>query len=296
VSLFVLLSPGLNQVTCLALVIAGVLLLNPVQAQKKPDAPDASAASGRDPAAVALRDRVVRTYHDIRAIHERVTQRQWKSDPADALTIDIELRYRKPNRLYLSIDYPYVDKPGRWRLIYACDGKTLTVYNGAYNEYETAKSPARLDRLILPKSLRGPEFIALLRDVSPFEDLEKSAIVRYSEALEETAEGAWHTLRVELQQDGARRTLRYRIGSKDSLIHGLTLSIVPDASSANPFADPEVRSNVDSAYTLVNTDPHFSDVDFHFTPPPGAKERKSERARPADGPPADRDGSDGRLQ
>jgi hypothetical protein len=261
----------------------GVVLSPPAHGQKRPEAPEANAQSARDPASIALRDKMMKAYHDLHAIHEKITQRQWKSSREDALTLEIDFRYRKPNRLYLAIDYPFVDRQGRWQLVYACDGKTLTVYNGARNEYEILKSPAHLDRLLLPQALRGPEFTALLRDASPFDELEKAAIVRYAEAFEETTEGSWHTLKLELQQDGAKRTLRYRLSPKDNLVRGFTLSILPDADTGNPFADPEVRSNVEARYSVVDTNPRFTEADFHFNPPGDAKEKKTERPKAGSG-------------
>ncbi len=245
--------------------------------------PDKDVLAGRDPAAIALRDKMVKTYRDLNGINEKITQRQWKSRPEEALTIEIEFRFRKPNRLYLNVDYPNVGRPGRWQLVYSCDGRTLTVYNSANNEYETARSPAHLDRLILPQALRCPEFAVLLREVSPFDDLEKSAIVRYSEAFEEDSDGPRHTLRLDLQQDGAKRALRYRTGMKDYLVHGFSLTIVPDEDAVSPFADPEVRSTVEARYTLVESNPRFTDADFRFNPPTGATERKPSPKVPARG-------------
>jgi hypothetical protein len=241
-------------------------------AQPRPADKTARDALGSDPTALALRDRLVKAYRSLPAIHEKVTQRQWKSSPDEALSLDIELRFRKPNRLFLAVDYPQVGKDGRWQLIYACDGRTLTVYNSARNEFQTTKAPLRLDRLILPQVLRGPEFIALFRDTNPFEEIEKTAIARYTEAYENIADESWHTLKVDLQQDGAKRTLRYQLGSKDNLVHRLTLTIVPDADASGPFSDPEVKSNVEANYTMVDTAPHFTDADFRFTPPKGASE------------------------
>lgn len=244
-------------------------------AQKKADTAD-SAQAGRDPASLALRDTMVKAYRDLRGIHERITQKQWKTAPDQALTLEIEFRFRKPNLLYLSIDYPYVVKPGRWQLTYACNGKTLTIYNSARNEFQTIKAPARLDKLALPLALRGPEFAALLRDASPFDDLEKSAIVRYSEAFESVEGQPIRVLKLELQQDGAKRVLRYRLDPKDNLIRGLFLGITPDPNAVDPFADPETASALEAHYTLLETNPHFTSEDFRFTPPAGAVEKKSE--------------------
>jgi len=262
------------------LIVASLFLSIPLAAsvaQKPPKT--AQAAPGiPDPAALALRDRVAAAYRDVRSLHEKVTQRQWTIRPENALTITYELRFRRPNKIYLAIDYPEVGKDGRWQLIYACDGKTLTVYNSARNEYQSVKSPARLDRVVLPATLRGPEFIALLRDISPFEQIEKSAAVRYSEIFETGPDGSRHALRLDLRQDSADRTLNYRLGAKDNLVHGYSITILPEPDSGNPFADPEVRSSVLATYDLIDTSPRFSDSDFRYAPPAGAKERKTEHA------------------
>ncbi len=280
----------------LCLLLAGLTPTLPAFAQQALVPAETGAPLPSDPAAIALRDRVVRSYHEVRALHEKVTQRQWKIRPEDALTVEIELRYRKPNRLYLAIDYPQIGQAGRWQLIYACDGKSLTVYNGARNEFQTVKSPARLDRLVLPQALRGPEFAALLRDASPFEALEKSAPIRYSESLEERVGASWHALKLDLHQEGARRTIRYQVGLKDSLIHGFTISILPDLDAASPFLDPEVKSGVEATYTLVDTAPHFTDADFRFSPPVGAKEDKPRQIKPAGDKPKPPAGPDERRQ
>jgi hypothetical protein len=263
-------------IACTIAVEAGPTLIPMrVLAQSAPAAAAKGDRSDFDPAATLLRDRIVRAYRDLRSLHELVSQRQWTGTADGATTINFELRFRRPNRLYLAIDYPNVDGPGRWELVYACDGKTLTVYNSALDEYQSVRAPARLDRLALPQSLRGPEFAALLHNAGPFNDVDKSAVVRYSESAESGEGGAWRTLRIDLQRDGARRSLRYRLGPRDNLVHGLSLSIVPDAGTVNPFADPVILSSVDATYSLVEAHARFGDADFRFVPPAGARETKA---------------------
>ena len=266
---------------CRLALCASAVLASAAHGQNK--AP-ASNTSGRDPASMALRDKMIKSYRDLHGIREKITQKQWQSSPDQALDIEIEFRYRKPNLLYLSIDYPNVGKPGRWKLTYACNGKTLTVYNSARNEYQSVKAPGKLDRIVLPAALRGPEFILLLRDASPFDDLEKSALVRYSEALESPDGQAMHTLRLDIQEDGAKRTLRYRMDPKDNLVRSLALGIVPDPNAVNPFADPENPSTVEARYTLVEINPRFLKDEFAFTPPVGATEKKPQK-KTAEGAP-----------
>lgn len=261
---------------CATVVIAGA-----AHAQNKAAVQD---TSGRDPASIALRDKMLNSYRDLHSIHEKITQKQWKSSPDDALEIEIEFRFRKPNLMYLSIDYPNVTKPGRWRLIYACNGKMLTIYNSARNTYQSVKAPGKLDKIVLPSALRGPEFVALLRETSPFDNLEKSAVVRYSEALEAGEGQPMRVLKLDVQQDGAKRTLRYRMDPKDNLVRGLTLGIVPDPNAVNPFTDPETASTVEARYTQVEVNPRFAADDFAFTPPPGATEKKPEPKPKEDAP------------
>src|SRR5262249_37591277 len=152
----------------------------PAGGQGKADKPDDSPALARDPAAIALREKMVKAYRGLRAYRAKVVQRQWQHSPQDAAIIEIEVRYRKPNRFYLDVDYPQIAQPGRWHLIWACDGKTLLFYNSARGEYQRLKAPDRLDRLVLASALRGPEFDLLLRDTDPFAALEKIGIVRYT--------------------------------------------------------------------------------------------------------------------
>jgi outer membrane lipoprotein-sorting protein len=251
------------------------------EAQKAPASDRSAAQSGNDPAAIALRDKLVRAYHDLRSFHEKVIQKQWKTAPEQAITIEIEMRYRSPNRLYLNVDYPQVGAEGRWHLTLACDGKTLTLYNSAKNEFQRVKAPSRLDRLVLPTSLRGPEFDLILRDINPFSDLEKQAAVRYSEAFELSGSHGLHLLKLDLQQGGARRALLYRLDPNDHLLRGLKLSILPDTTDPDPFLEPEKAATVEAEYTLVERNPRLSNADFAFTPPAGARESTKPASKPA---------------
>ncbi len=236
------------------------------------NAPDSSAPLAHDPAAMALRDKLVKTYHDLHSYQEKVTQRQWKRSPEDAAVIEIEMRFRRPNHLYLNVDYPQIARPGRWHLTWACDGKTLTFYNSARNQYQRLKAPEKLDRLVLASALRGPEFDLLLRGSDPFAALEKAGIVRYIAGFEQTQETR-NTLLLDMQQGGAKRLLLYRLDPKDNLLRGFRLQIQPEPGASSPFQDEEVAATVEAEYTQVEANPRLTDQDFAFTPPADAKEK-----------------------
>lgn len=266
------------------LLMAGSLFaLSPAQGQKTASREKSDAPTTSDPAALALRDKMIRAYRDLRSYHEKVTQKQWKDSPDKAVTLEIEMRYRAPNRLFLRVDYPEVAQEGRWYLVLACDGKNLTLFNSAKNEFQRVKAPARLDRIALPASLRGPEFPLLLRDTNPFAELEKQATVRYSEAFEKSLTGATDNLKLDLAQDGAKRVLLYRLAPTDHLLRGLRLSIQPDTTVPDPFLEPETASTLEADYTLVEINPRLPDSEFIFTPPAGARE-KPKPAAPAPSP------------
>lgn len=254
-----------------------ILLLIPISlssfAQKKPTPPDKLTNSDLDPASIALRDKMLKAYHELNSFHEKVTQKQWKNSPDISLTIEVEFRFRKPNKLYLDVDYPEIVGNGRWHLIYVCDGKTLLLYNSSKQEYQKIKAPATLERLVLPSALRGPEFEAILRENNPFAPLEKSAIVRYSESYQTSQNDKAHILKLEVQEDGAKRTLRYFLDARDNLVRNLSLLIVPNSDTASPFLDPETASTVEATYNLVEINPRFTTADFIFTPPSDAKEK-----------------------
>jgi hypothetical protein len=82
-------------------------------------------------------------------------------------------------------------------------------------------------------------------------------------------------LKLDLQQDGARRTLLYHLDPGDHLLRGLKLSILPDTTDADPFLEPEKASTVEAEYTLVELNPRLPDSDFVFTPPAGAREKRA---------------------
>lgn len=230
-----------------------------------------------DPAAVALRAKMVQTYRSLRAFRETVVQRQWTDSPDKATTINIELRFRRPNYVYLNVDYPRIGQPGRWHLTFACDGRSLTLYNSARNEFQRVKAPANLEDVRLPGALREPEITLLLKNSDPFAELEKSAIVRYTSSFEDFTDvkqgpESFDVLTLDVRQDGAERQLRYHLDPKDHLLRGWTLAIRPDTGPPSPFKESETAANVTAEYTQVEANPHLTDADFTFTPPVGAKE------------------------
>lgn len=257
------------------LLLAGCWLawaVSPSGAQASPGTPGSPSAIAREPSAMALREKMVRAYRSLRSYRAHVIQRQWKSAPDQASVIEIEFRFQKPNRLYLQVDYPQIAQPGRWHLTWACDGKTLTFYNSARHTFQRIKAPVKLDKLILAGSLRGPEFDLLLRDADPFAALEKTAPVHYTAGFEQQAQEAVNVLQVEAQQEGARRTLRYRLDPESNLLRGFTLRILPDPGTVSPFLEAEEKATVEVEYTQVEANPRLTDADFAFTPPADARE------------------------
>ncbi|HLK59996.1 MAG TPA: hypothetical protein VKU00_25775 [Chthonomonadaceae bacterium] len=232
-----------------------------------------------DPAALALRARMLRSYRSLRAIRETIVQRQWTSDPQKASTLQITLRFRRPNRVYLNVDYPQIGQPGRWYLTFACDGRTLIFYNSARNEFQRLKAPATLENIQLPASLREPEIVLLLKNVDPFAELDRSGVTRASASFENTGPAAYDILQMDAHQEGADRRLRYRLDPKDHLLRGWSLAIQPDAGPPSPFRAAETAANVTAEYTQVEVDPRLADGDFAFTPPAGAKEVRSPRRK-----------------
>ncbi len=239
-------------------------------------APPASTGVPRDPASSALREKMVRGYRDLHSYREQVVQTQWAKTREDATQIRIDFRFQKPNRFYLNVDYPGITTSGRWHLTYACDGKTLVLYNSAKNAFQRVKAPAKLDTLVLPGSLRGPEFLTLLRETDPIAELEKDALVKYAASYESGAQGNVDVLKLDIQQENAARVLRYRLDPKDHLVRGFTLNITPDPGQSSPFLDPEKPSTVESIYSTVELNPRLNASDFTFTPPAGAKENASD--------------------
>ncbi|HZT42172.1 MAG TPA: hypothetical protein VFA07_08280 [Chthonomonadaceae bacterium] len=236
-----------------------------------------------DPAALALRAKMVQTYRSLRSIRETVVQRQWAATPDKASTIKIELRFRRPNRVYLYVDYlPAGRQMGRWQLVFACDGRSLIFYNSAKNEFQRFKAPATLENLVLPASLREPEIPILLKNSDPFAELEKTALVRYTSSFVNSSDGkqgpsAFDVLLLDVRQGGADRQLRYSLAASDHLLYRWSLAIRPDSGPVSPFQEAETASSVTAEYTQVEANPRLTDADFTFTPPPVAKEISSPR-------------------
>ena len=230
----------------------------------------------RDPASSALREKMVRGYHALHSYREQVVQSQWAKSREDAKQIRIDFRYQKPNRFYLNVDYPEVTATGRWHLTYACDGKTLTLYNSARNTFQRIKAPAKLDMLVLPGSLRGPEFSVLMREADPLSELEKDSLVKYATSYEAGEQGNADVLKMDIQQDNARRILQYRLDPKDHLVRGFTLTITPDPGQTSPFLDAERPSTVEAAYGGVELNPRLKDSEFTVVLPADAKENAAD--------------------
>jgi outer membrane lipoprotein-sorting protein len=258
-----------------------LLAASPMRGQSAPEKSQSSPILTQDPVATALRARMVRAYRGLRSYRARVTQRQWKSTPTNAPVIAITMRFRRPNRLYLDIEYPNLALPGRWHLVWACDGRTLTFYNSARNEFQRVKAPARLDKLVLANSLRGPEFDLLLRDSDPFAALEKRGVVHTVAGFEQRGVERLDTLQLDIPQEGVKRVLRYRLDPKEGLLRGFTLRITPEPGYRSPFLEEEVAATVEAEYTQVEANPRLADADFAFTPPAGAKEKAQPQAAPA---------------
>jgi outer membrane lipoprotein-sorting protein len=261
---------------------AGVLLamicaaLSVAHAQNtSPKPPDSPALLPHDPAAMKLRAQTVSAYRGLTSYRARMTQKEWKTTPAIAATTEITFRFRRPNRLYLNVDYPASEneKRGPWHLTFACDGKTLTLYDSSANEFQRIKAPPQLGLVALPHSLSWPEFDILLRGVDPFAELDKTATTNYRSAFESSPQGVFNVLLMDAQQNGVQRSARYRLDPKDHLLRSLTLTTVVGPSQGSLFPSAEQNGTIESVYLSVEANPRLADADFAFTPPADAKEK-----------------------
>lgn len=251
------------------------LLASPIchaQTPEKVPTPAKTNVEG-EPSALALRDKMFASYREHNGLHLKLVQKQWSNNPARPLIIEVDFRYEKPNRFVLTVDYPHVDKPGRWQLVYLSNGKNVTVYNSVRNEYQTVKVLANLEKLRLPLTLRCPAIRNLVTGTSPFTPIEQQGKVTYTEAFEGEA-GAKGTklLQMVTLNEGARRTLRYRLDPTSHLIKRFDIRIVPIPGEESPFSEKEVDSTVEGEYTLIDTAPKFAKGTFDFKPPVGAKD------------------------
>lgn len=220
-----------------------------------------------DPETLALRASLGRAYRRLHGFRETVTQRQWESDPQAASWVRLDLRFERPNRIYLRMDYPRVTDAGRWEWVVACDGRMLTLYDGLRRRYTRRRAPDTLAALPLPQAYRGPELALLIADTDPFTGANAAA---YQASYEDGANGSFRVLRMEAHQEGHHATVRYWLDPSSLLVRRLRLDVEPEGQSASPFLSLQAPGHVEAEYTAIEPNPRFAASDFAFKPPPGS--------------------------
>src|SRR5437016_4664868 len=107
-------------------------------------AQDAKPPSRLDAKAKPVMDQLAAAYRGLNALHERISsQAKGPAEMIGRMPETIELKYRKPNRLWVSMTERLTD--GRKvRSLLVCDGVSLWRWADDTNTYRKAKAPANL--------------------------------------------------------------------------------------------------------------------------------------------------------
>ncbi len=251
--------------------MAGLLIMaavNVASGQVSGQLPDRQqpAEAKRDPKVQAVFNQMIAAYRGIATLHEKVT---FKFDTSvagmldDVLPVDLELKLQRPNKVALT--YTVKNEKGKLsKYQMVSDGTSIYTYGGDANAYTKDKSPAYMPRV--PQVLKLPDFDVLFRNVDPFQNLGIP-----SENLVIGAPTKIGGLDVDvvtgLLRDGSQGSATFMLGfgQKDRLVRGMSFS------GSGVAQGKPIRFKFDAIYDLVDPNAKFTDADFVFAPPPGAK-------------------------
>ena len=199
----------------------------------------------------------------------------------------LELRMQRPNKLFLSAVTTQDGERSSYLVV--CDGTTLSYWKSWTNSFGQTKAPAVLAGMArqLPGNLIGfgTAIGWEVQDIFEWDALtddQPSSTVKEFEALG----GKLATTGPE-KQDGAvvyvvRQTVprsdvlpfttetRYHLDAESYLVRGLGISL----RGKHPDNGRDFTVEIKIQYELFSTRPTFSDADFRFVVPPGARPDK----------------------
>jgi len=243
-------------------IVAGAALVSRTGAQTAPE------AAKRDAKLEAMIAPMIATYRSLSALHEKMSV-AGEGPPGllDNGPVALELRYQKPNRLWLAETVRTGDAKTARTLI-VCDGKYVWRWRSATNTYRREKAPARLkDVPNLPDE--SPEMDVLFRDGDPFVHMAADGMSLSAGPPAKVGDADVDVLLLNPAHNDLSftMTIKFMIGQKDHLFRALTV----EGGGKDPTTGKQIQFRVGMTYDLVDPAPTFTAADFVFTPPAGAK-------------------------
>jgi outer membrane lipoprotein-sorting protein len=261
-------------------------------------APDAqSQVAGMDARAQAALERMHAAYKSAQALHVKVV---WSARYDGAMSRDdfplpgpdeLELRMQRPNRIYMSA----LSKEGRSsRYLIVSDGTTLTYWRSAGNTYVQTSAPATLAEIPrrLPDDAIGTfdgttwtddsimEWEFLTSEASPISELKESGLVATLRAQEKIGNTLVDVLRLSSPSPSPMMPVTTEVTYYLDPPTGLIRRYLITVRGKHPESGKDFSVTMQAAYGVHETQPRFTDADFAFTPPPGARRVEAPRKDP----------------
>jgi outer membrane lipoprotein-sorting protein len=242
-----------------------------------------------DPAAGAALARMEAAYRTLDALHVKV---RWSARYTGAMSADdfplpgpdtLELRMQRPNRLFLSAASKRLGRQSSFLVV--SDGTTLSAWKSWTNTYRQVKAPETLAGMarLLPDDIIGVSFDGTWesQSIAEWELLGNDGGLPAAKAAAEsgavltmtgpeTLGGAQvYVVRIASPAGAMPFTFEQRLylEAESYLLRGLAMS----ARGKNPDNGRDFTVEMQGQYDVHTTQPTFSDADFRFVPPRGAR-------------------------
>lgn len=241
--------------------------------------------AGNDAAARAALADMYAAYRGVDALHVKVT---WTARYTGAMTADdfpvpgpdtLELRMQRPNRFFLSAASKRLGTPTSYQIV--SDGTTLWFWRSATNVYLQTNAPATLAGLpaLLPDDAIGTtdgstweidsilEWDLLTTDETPLAGPVPG--MRLSATPEKLGGSEVVVVRIGAEPGQMPFVMEQRI-NLDSATH-LVRGLGTTARGKNPENGRDFSVEIAGTYDIHTARPSFTDADFRFVPPRGAR-------------------------
>jgi len=242
-------------------------------------------ADSRSRAQAAL-EQTYAAYKALNAFHAKI---KWTAKYSGGMTADdfpvpgpdtIELRMQRPNKFFMATSSKRLGKPSSYLIV--SDGTSLWCWRSWTNTYVETKAPAALSEMakLLPDDAIGTsdgsaweadsiiEWDLLATNQDPLQGAADAGVVFTLTGPEKLGDAQVNVLRLSAPA-GLPFSLETRLylGVTNHLVraHGLS------ARGKHPETGKDFTVEMQAVYEIHNTQPKFTDADFRFVPPPGAK-------------------------
>jgi outer membrane lipoprotein-sorting protein len=245
-------------------------------------------------AARAAHERMLAAYKSIDALHVKAV---WTARYSGGMSRDdfplpgpeeIEVRMQRPNRIRLSASAKG-GRPPRYLIV--SDGTTLSYWRSGDNTFVQAPAPATFAEMprVLPEYAIGTfdgttweadsilEWDLLSGDTEPITRLTETGLTATLGAREKIGDAIVDVLRLTTPPASPMMPLASEVTYYLDATTGLIRRYRMNTRGKHPDNGRDFAVTMEAAYTVHVTLPRFTDSDFAFTPPPGARRVEAKR-------------------